>query len=82
MGLRGQPDSSRFSDESFRRCDIQFDSPKILVEAFSGGDESLHLLGTGRIGRPNSLPAIARAEVENALEAGDMPPAARHQQEQ
>ena len=53
----------RFSDESFRLCDIQFNRPQILVEAFSTSEEISDFDGTRRIGGSNRLPTVTPVEV-------------------
>lgn len=75
---RGSTHAGRFSDESFRICDIELDRPEILVEPCAIGDESCNLFGTCRIARSNGLPTIASIEVQNALQAGEMPASASH----
>ena len=49
--LNGSTRSGRFSDESFRLCDIQFDRPKVLVEPCTAFDECGDFDGTRRFDR-------------------------------
>src|SRR5689334_7976247 len=72
----------RFSDEPFGVRDIQFNRPKIVVEACTTSEEINHVLGTRRFGGFRRLPLIAAGEAEHALENGDVPTAAGHENEQ
>lgn len=70
----------RFSDESFRLCDIQFNCPQILVEAFSTSEEISNFDGTRRIGGSGSPPLVTPIEVQDPFQAGKMATSARDKQ--
>lgn len=72
----------RFSDEPFGVRDIQFDCPKVVVEACTTSEEINHVLGTDRFGAPCRLPLITAVEAEHALEDGDVLPSAGHEDDQ
>ena len=78
----GSTRRGRFSDEPFGVRDIYLDRPEILVEACATGEEIADFKGTGRIGRPNALPAIGSIEIENALQRGSVTAAFADQQQE
>ena len=80
--VTGSSPRGRFSDEPFGVRDIQFDRPQILVESCPFGEEIRNFRGFGRFGRARPAPSIVAVEVENPLEAGEVPAARADQQEQ
>ena len=71
----------RFSDESFRVRDIQFDYPQIPVKPCALCEQVRDFGGTSGFGWPNALPSIASAGRQCALQTGNMPSAARCDQQ-
>ena len=81
--LRGSRRAGRFSDESFRLRDVQFDLPQIRVESCLLFEEVPNLLGTRSLSRPDRRPCISSAhEIQRALQASYMTPPARNHQQQ
>src|SRR6185369_2277194 len=81
-GRQGSTRRGRFSDEPFGVRDIQFHSPQILVEPCPTGEEISNFRGTRRFGGTGGPPVVTPVEVEDALQAGDMPAPAGDEQQQ
>lgn len=65
--MPGSTRKGRFSDEPFGVRDIQFDHPRIFVEACTTSEKIRNFDGTRRLGWSDALPAVASVDVQNAL---------------
>ena len=81
LSRQGSTHGGRFSDEPFRLRDIQFDCPRILVEACASREEIGDFRGTCRFGGSHGLPSIASVEVQDSLQASHVTAPAGDQKE-
>ena len=76
---QGSTRRTRFSDESFRVCDIYLDLPQIRVETCLLQQELTDLAGFAVRSWSDPAPAIiAAGPIQRTLQAGDMRSAAGH----
>ena len=80
---QGSTQGGRFSDESFRRCDVQFNLPRIRVEPCLLFEELTQIGGTKRSFRAHTAPYVRiSSEIKGSLEARPMFAAAADDQQQ
>jgi hypothetical protein len=72
----------RFSDESFRLRDIQFNQPQIPVDPSAPREEIRQIDGTFRVDGTNLSPAIGAVDPERAFQASDVPAATANHKKQ
>ena len=74
--------SGRFSDESFRRWDIQFNYPQIRIEFDPLLAPIRDCFGSIRRTRPDLRPAVATVAGKGPFHTGEMVAATAHEQDQ